>query len=73
MNFDDCVLIFFFFHVFTNGDHGDPLLLSFRSSFRSFVVSMVPTIFIWSSLVVVDFCLYGTTNFQCAILAYFCL
>ena len=72
MNFSDCVLNFFF-HVFTCGDHGDPLLLSVWSNFRSFVVSMVPTIHIWSSWVVVEFCLYATINFLCAILAYFCL
>ena len=51
MNFGDCVLNFFF-HVFTCGDHGDPLVLSFRSNYRSFVVPMVPTIHISSSWVV---------------------
>ena len=53
--------------------NGDPLPLSFRSNVRSFVVSMILTIDILSPWVVVDFCPYGTTNFLCAILAYFCL
>ena len=72
MNFDDCVLKFFF-NLFTCDDHGDPVLFTFQSNFRSFVVSMICTINIWSTWVIVDFFSCATINFLCAISANFCL
>ena len=73
INFCDCVLSFIFFmcsFVMPMENHYSKV---FGQASRSFVVSMVPTIHLWSLWVVVDFRPYARTNFVCAILAIFCL
>ena len=72
MNFSDCVLNLLF-HVFTCDDHVDPLQLTFRSNLRSFVVSIVRIIHLWSLWVPVRFSLCATINYVFASSANFCL